>query len=265
MYLCCRRKRVIKMRNIKLILEFDGSSYSGWMKQGSKDIPTLQAAMESAVYELTGEQSDVIGCSRTDAGVHAINYTANFMTESTIPAERFYKALNPLLPEDIKVKSSSEMPEDFHSAFSVANKTYRYYFYYNEFEFPLLRNKAWRAAPLAPLDKDEILRRSNTACGHFKGTHDFSAFKASGGLAKTTERTIYYANVNDAGGNVYFLEICGDGFLYNMVRIIAGTIAGVISGRFEPDDIPDIINSKNRKRAGMTAPPHGLYLYKTEY
>ena len=253
------------MRNIRLILEYDGTEYSGWMKQGNSDIPTVQAALETAVRKLTGEKTEVAGCSRTDAGVHAINYAANFRTDSGIPAEKFYKALNPLLPENIKVKSSCEVPDDFHSAFSVVNKTYRYYFYYSEFESPLLKNKAWRAAPKAPLSKDEILDAANRACRYFAGTHDFEAFKASGGLAKTTKRTVIYASVSEAGNGVFCLEICGDGFLYNMVRIIAGTVAGVIAGRFAPDEIPDIIRSKNRKRAGMTAPPHGLYLYKVQY
>ncbi len=253
------------MRNIRIILEFDGTGYSGWMRQGNKKIPTVQAAAESAVYRLTGEHVTVNGCSRTDAGVHALNYTANFMTCSTVPPERFYRALDPFLPDDIKVKYSDEVPRDFHAAFSIKNKTYRYYFYYGEYDRPMLRNRAWRVSARPPVSEDRLIVTANTACSFITGRHDFSSFKASGGLAKTTERTVYNADIKRVGESVYCLEICGDGFLYNMVRIIAGTVAGVISGRFQPDDIKHMIDSKNRKNAGITAPPHGLYLYKTEY
>lgn len=256
------------MKNIKLTIEFDGTDYSGWMKQGGCSecsVPTVQECIEKAVYKLTGMHSDVIGCSRTDAGVHALNYTANFKTESGIPPERFYKALNPLLPGDVKAKSSCEVPANFHSAFSACSKTYRYFFYYNEVELPHLKNKAWRAAPLVRADSSEILCAANEACVYFKGEHDFTSFKASGGLAKTTRRTIFSADVTKYGDFVYCFEICGNGFLYNMVRIMAGTLSSVIEGRIKPSDISEIIASKNRKRAGMTAPPHGLYLYKTEY
>ena len=253
------------MQNIKLVIEFDGTNYSGWMRQGNKNIPTVQAVLEKAVAKLTGEIVEVIGCSRTDAGVHALNYTANFKTSCTIPAENLYKALNPFLPEDIEVKASEAVPDDFHAVYSAKNKVYRYYFYFNEVPHPLLRKRAWNAAKKAPYPPDEILHITNEACPHFIGTHDFTAFKASGGLAKTTVRTIFSAEVKRFMGKMFYLEICGDGFLYNMVRIIAGTLVGVIEGRFSPDEIEKMISSRERKRAGMTAPPHGLYLYHVSY
>ncbi|MFR1517333.1 MAG: tRNA pseudouridine(38-40) synthase TruA [Clostridia bacterium] len=253
------------MRNIKLILEFDGTNYSGWMRQGSKSIPTVQSAMEIAVRKLTGETVEMIGCSRTDAGVHALHYAANFHTSCTIPAENLYQALNPVLPGDIKVKASEEVPPEFHAVYSAKSKTYRYYFYFDEIQHPLLQNRAWNAAKKTTLSTQEILQVTNRACRFLTGTHDFTAFKASGGLAKTTVRTIFSAEVKQDMDQIFYLEICGNGFLYNMVRIIAGTLAGVVRGRFRPEEIPEMIRSRERKKAGMTAPPHGLYLYRVSY
>ena len=254
------------MRNVKLVIEFDGTGYSGWMRQGKKPgISTVQSVLEDAVEKLTGERVTIIGCSRTDAGVHALNYVANYSTESTIPSENLYRALNPLLPPDIKVKSSETAADHFHAVYSAKNKTYRYFFYFGETYRPLLQNRAWNAARKQPLPAEELLLRANEACRYFIGTHDFTAFKASGGLAKTTVRTILSARVSAFPENLFYLEICGDGFLYNMVRIIAGTVVGVIEGRFEPRQIEEMLLLRERKRAGMTAPPHGLYLYKVSY
>ncbi len=253
------------MRNIKLILEFDGSRYSGWLRQTKEGIVTVQAVVEDAIRSLTGESAEVIGCSRTDAGVHALNYAANFQTSCTIPPERIYKALNALLPPDIKVKSSVEVPSDFHAVYDAKRKTYRYYFYFDEVRRPLLQGRAWNAARKTPGNPEKILRLMNLACEGMLGEHDFSAFKTSGGLAKTTVRTIYSASVRPFAGNLFYLEICGNGFLYNMVRIIAGTLASVAEGRILPTEIEGILRSKERKKAGMTAPPHGLYLYDVVY
>lgn len=253
------------MGNIKLILEFDGTNYSGWMRQGNERILTLQETVEKAVFKLTGENINVVGCSRTDAGVHAINYVANFSTESSVPAECFYKALNPFLPIDIKAKASCLVFDDFHAAYSAVKKTYRYYFYFGETENPLYVNRAWNAAKKINISSGEILQCTNEACSYLMGKHDFSSFKAVGGLAKTSERTVLSAQVKECGENMFYLEICGDGFLYNMVRIIAGTLVGVATGRFAPADIADMIAAKDRKKAGVTAPPHGLYLYRVEY
>lgn len=253
------------MRNIKLTIEFDGTAYCGWMRQGSKAIPTVQSVLEQAVWKLTGETVAMIGCSRTDAGVHALDYVANFQTDCTIPAENLYLALNPFLPADVKAKASETAPDDFHAVYSAKNKTYRYYFYYHDPEHPLLRSRAWNAAKKMPAPPEEILRVTNEACRAFLGTHDFTTFKASGGLAKTTRRTIFSAEVRHAAGKMFYLEICGDGFLYNMVRIIAGTLAGVAAGRFRPQEIEAMIAARERKKAGMTAPPHGLYLYHVSY
>lgn len=253
------------LQNIKLTIEFDGTNYCGWLRQGNENIPTVQETIEQAILKLTGQNIEVTGCSRTDAGVHAINYAANFNINTQIPAESFYKALNQFLPDDIKISKSEAVSSDFHAVYSAVRKTYRYYFYISENIKPLYKNRAWNFAKKSDLSSGQILDLANRACGSFLGYHDFSAFKAAGGLAKTSCRTIFYANVKSISENVFYLEICGDGFLYNMVRIIAGTIADLIKGRFSCDDISIILESKDRKKAGVTAPPHGLYLYKVDY
>lgn len=253
------------MYNVKLLLEFDGTKYSGWLKQSNEEIVTVQRTVEKAVSELVGKEIEINGCSRTDAGVHAINYVVNFNVESSIPPQNFYKALNPFLPDDIKAKESYEVDSDFHAVYSAKRKTYKYYFYFDETERPLLNNRAWNAAKKIDISQKELLMLTNEACRHLIGEHDFSSFKATGGLAKTSVRTIFSAEVKLCGENMYCLEICGDGFLYNMVRIIAGTLVGVATERFVPDDIATMILAKDRKKAGVTAPPHGLYLYNVEY
>lgn len=253
------------MYNIKIILEFDGTNYSGWLKQSNEEIVTVQRTVEKAVSKLVGKEIEINGCSRTDAGVHAINYVVNFTIESSIPPEKFYKALNPFLPHDIKAKASCEVDSEFHSVYTAKKKTYRYYFYFDETERPMFNNRAWNAAKKINLSQEQILSLTNKACSYLIGEHDFSSFKASGGLAKTSVRTIFSAEVKVCGENMYYLEICGDGFLYNMVRIIAGTLVGVATERFKPEDVANMIVAKDRKKAGVTAPPHGLYLYNVEY
>ena len=253
------------MYNIKLLLEFDGTSYSGWLRQGNENISTVQETVEKAIFDLTGKCVEITGCSRTDAGVHAVNYVTNFQIDTLIPPENFYKALNPFLPDNIKAKSSCKVEDDFHATYSAKRKTYRYYFYFGETQRPMFINRAWNAGKKLDVSSDEALELMNDACAFFIGKHDFSSFKATGGLAKTSVRTIFDAAVCCCGDNMYFLEICGDGFLYNMVRIIVGTLTGVAMGRFAPCEIAKMIEAKDRKKAGVTAPPHGLYLYKVEY
>ena len=253
------------MNNIKMLLEFDGTNYSGWLKQSDESIITVQSAVEKSLYNLLGKYIEVTGCSRTDAGVHGLNYVVNFKTDSTIPPNSMYKALNPFLPDAIKAKSSEKANEDFHAVYSAKKKTYRYYFCFGEIEKPLYKNRVWNAYKKMTVSQKKILELTNKAASELVGTYDFSAFKAAGGIAKTSVRTIYSAKVKSLGKNLFCLEICGDGFLYNMVRIIAGTLVYVAIGKIQPNDIKSIIESKDRKKAGITAPAHGLYLYKVYY
>lgn len=261
-------------RNIALVLEYDGTRYSGWQIQ--ENAITVQGYVQKALHTLTGEEISVNGCSRTDAGVHAAGYVLNFLTMATIPADKFALALNAFLPEDITAIDSYEVPADFHARFCAKRKTYRYLFYPASRPSALLSKRAWhvRSVDFDPADRDlwqEAAGRMHQAAQHFTGTHDFSAFRAVGSHVKTTVRTIYDAKVYllppdfITGHPIFCFEVTGDGFLYNMVRIMTGTLKDVMTGKIEPAEIPMILDSCKREAAGATAPPEGLYLYKVEY
>ncbi|MCX7711245.1 MAG: tRNA pseudouridine(38-40) synthase TruA [Clostridia bacterium] len=244
------------MRNIRLTIEYDGTKYHGWQIQSNA--VTIQGVLQRAIRGLTGENVTLIGCSRTDVGVHALGHIANFPTESNIPPDRFSFALNRMLPEDIVIKSSEEVSMDFHARFCAKGKTYRYLFYNAQFPSALHRYRAYHVSH--NLDVQAMA----DAGQFFLGTHDFSAFRASGSDTRTSVRTITELQVQRKDDLVE-MKITGDGFLYNMVRIIAGTLTEVGAGKLKPEDIPGIIESKKRKLAGRTAPAHGLYLVEVFY
>jgi len=261
-------------RNIKLTIEYFGADYLGWQIQPGG--PTVQGSVVKALSELCGEDIHTVGVSRTDAGVHANNFVLNFFTDSTIPADRFALALNSFLPSDIVAKSSEEVPPEFHARFCAKRKTYRYLFYFSPVPSARLYQRAWHIKrpdfeELSPEEQAAKLKALNDSASHFLGTHDFSAFKAVGASNPAKIRTIYAARVFTvpanllSGRSLLCFEITGDGFLYNMVRIMTGTLVGVYEGRFTPEEIPEIIDSCDRTRAGMTAPPDGLYLDSVEY
>lgn len=264
--------------NIGLIVEYDGTEYYGWQIQNrngevAEDLPTVQGTLNRALSELLGEKIEVNGCSRTDAGVHAKGYCANFITSNTaIPPERFCAAVGHLLPKDITVKKSFKADDDFHARHNTKAKTYRYLFYTSENPSPILNRYAWHVKSLLDLGKMQ------QAVSCFIGTYEFDAFMASGGSnVPTTERTIKnaavteipqnpYSHIGDGEKNhLYCFEVTGDGFLYNMVRIMTGTAVYAGMGKLSPDSIPGIIASKDRKNAGITAPAHGLYLHRVFY
>jgi tRNA pseudouridine38-40 synthase len=271
--------------NVRLYLRYDGTAYHGWQIQNmngkESDLKTIQGTLASALRALYGdftgkiegqEAVEPIGVSRTDAGVHADMYCASFHTDNeSIPAERICYALKQFLPSDICVYRSEKAPDDFHARFDVVSKTYKYLFYTGEFSVPALENRAWHVSIKngTALDLDAM----KLAAKGLLGTHQFDAFCAAGGSAKTTERTLFDIRVEKVnapflmpdGSDLYALYVEGDGFLYNMVRIIAGTIVYAGQGKIHPADIPEIIASKNRKKAGITAPAQGLYLNKVKY
>ena len=246
------------MRNIKLIIEYDGTNYSGWQIQ--KNGPSIQEELQKVLRTITGEECNVNGSGRTDAGVHAIGQVANFRTSSRMPADRFAYALNSMLPKDITIKASIEAEADFHARFSAIGKCYRYKIFNSRFPSALLRNYAYYINYCDKLDMNRL--RSAADC--FTGTHDFSGFMSTGSSVEDTVRTIYKIDVEK---NEALIEICfeGNGFLYNMVRIIVGTLIYTGIGKIAVPEIPDIIRSKDRSRAGITAPAHGLYLEKVLY
>ena len=244
------------MRNIRLLIEYDGTNYHGWQSQ--KNAAAIQDVMQEAIRRLTGEDCNLIGSSRTDVGVHALGQVANFLTGSSIPAGRFSYALNSMLPDDIVVKESMEVDSEFHSRYSARGKRYRYLIYNSDFPSALLRNRAFHVPQ--GLDFEAMEK----AAAFFKGTHDFSAFKSSGSSVKTSVRTITGISLS-RHEDIIELNIEGDGFLYNMVRIIAGTLVEVAMGKIPSSRVPGILESRDRKNAGKTAPAHGLYLMEVRY
>lgn len=246
----------IVMRNIKLELRFDGENYHGWQIQ--PNAVTIQEKVSAAVSKITKENIKVFGCSRTDAGVHANYYVSSFKTYSSIPIERIPYAINSLLPDDIVCIGAEAADEDFHAITSAKSKTYLYKIENSHIRDPFLAGHVWHYP--SALDFSKMCEASK----HFIGTHDFLGFAAAGFSAKTTVRTIYDLKLSK-DGNIINIEITGDGFLYNMVRIITGTLVWAGIGKIKPEDIPKIIESKKREKAGITAPPYGLYLWRVEY
>ena len=244
------------MMNIKLNLQFDGTEYCGWQIQADK--PTIQGELRRALYTITNEDIIPVGCGRTDSGVHAQGYVASFKTSSKIPAERIPYALNANLPPDIICIGAEYTAENFSAARSAKGKTYRYTIDNGEFKNVFNSRYAWHYK--FPLDVELM----NAAAQDFCGTHDFIGFASSGFTVKTTVRTIYAAKA-ERHGNTITIDITGNGFLYNMVRIIAGTLVYVGSGKIPAGDISDIINSKCLGRAGITAPANGLCLKEVFY
>ena len=245
------------MRNIKLIIEYDGRKFNGWQKQPNN--PNIQGEIENAIFEITGEKVELIASGRTDRGVHALAQVANFKIESErLPIEKFAIALNSKLKNSIRIRSAEEVDERFHSRYSVHSKTYRYVINNSEYGTAIFREFEYNF----PIKLD--VQKMNRAIQYFVGEHDFKGFKASGTSSKSSVRIIYDAKVYQDGDRVN-IEITGNGFLYNMVRIISGTLLDVGIGKIKPEEIPEIIESKDRTRAGKTLPAHGLYLVKVEY
>ena len=245
------------MRNIKLTIEYDGKEYQGWQKQTNK--LNIQGNIEQAIKIITGEDVELNASGRTDAGVHAWGQVANFKTNSNIPIEKFAIAINSNLKKSIRIISAEEVDERFHSRLSCKRKTYRYIINNSEFSSAIYRNLETHIPQKLNI---EDMKKAIT---YFVGEHDFKAFKASGTSSKNSVRTIYDAKIYEMPNNRIYIELTGNGFLYNMVRIIVGTLVEVGLGNIKPEKVKEIIDSKDRKMAGKTLPPNGLYLLKVEY
>lgn len=245
------------MRNIKLIIEYDGKEFNGWQKQPNK--LNIQGTIEKAIEQITGEKVDLIASGRTDSGVHAYGQVANFKTNSNIPVEKIPMALNSNLKKSIIIKSAEEVDERFHSRITCKKKTYRYVINNSKYGTAIYRNLETHIPMKLDIEKMKL------AVKYFEGEHDFKAFKASGTSSKSSVRTIYRADVIEKENDKIWIELTGNGFLYNMVRIIAGTLVDVGLGKIKPEEMKSIIESKNRENAGKTLPPQGLYLVKVEY
>lgn len=244
------------MKRIKLIAAYDGTNYHGSQIQNNGS--TIEGVLKQELSSLLGEEINLIGASRTDAGVHARGNVYVFDTESRIPPEKFVYALNAKLPEDIRIQDSCEVPEGFHPRHQDTIKTYEYRILNRKLPLPEYRLYAHFTYETLDLEKMQ------SACKHFIGEHDFASFCAAGSQVESTVRTIYDLHVKK-DGDLLTISVTGNGFLYNMVRIIAGTLLKVGSGGIQSSDIPSIIEGKNRKLAGPTAPAKGLTLVEIRY
>jgi len=244
------------MRNIKLTIQYDGTHYHGWQSQ--ENAVTVQDVLENAVKEITGVRPKIIGCSRTDTGVHAKMFVCNFKSETVIPNRKLPLALNTKLPRNVVCLSAEDVEDNFHSRYHAKKKTYTYYIQNSQFPDVFKLDYAWHYP--YKLDIEEMKK----AAVAFLGEHDFIGFAASGFTVKTTVRTIYSLDV-EKEDDLVKITVTGNGFLYNMVRIIAGTLAFCGCGKLNAADMPEIIASCDRKRAGITAPSQGLYLTEVYY
>lgn len=246
------------MKRVKLIIAYDGTNYCGWQKQINGI--TVEEIINEKLKELLGEEIQVIGASRTDSGVHALGNVAVFDTESRIPAEKISFALNQRLPEDITIQKSEEVPADFHPRFCNSTKTYEYKILNRRFDMPVLR--LYTHFVYMPLDVEKMKK----AAEYIVGEHDFKSFCSTGSQVSDTVRTIYSLDVSkDDATDIISFRISGNGFLYNMVRIIAGTLIKVGLGVYPPEYVKDIIEARDRNAAGPKAPAKGLTLINIKY
>lgn len=244
------------MRRIKLVVAYDGTAYCGFQVQNNG--PTIEGELNKVLSELFGEDIRVIGASRTDSGVHAYCNVAVFDTEARMPAEKMIYAINQRLPEDIRVQSSCEVAATFHPRHTDSRKTYEYRIYNSGVQNPMKRHYAlWDYHTLD-------INKMKEAAAYLVGEHDFKSFCSTDTQVESTVRTIYRLTVEKNGEDIV-ISVCGNGFLYNMVRIIAGTLLEVGKGKIEPISMVKILNALDRQAAGPTAPAHGLTLVKYEF
>ncbi len=244
------------MRNIKLTIEYDGTDYHGWQRQPRS--ATVQETIEKALARVLQEKVNLIGASRTDAGVHARGQAANLKTKSRIPLKNLKAALNSLLLEDIVIKSCLRAMDDFHARYGAKGKFYRYTILNRALSSPFVRKYAYFFPH--PLDTQAMKK----AAKHLVGRHDFSSFRGTGTMRKNCIRTVKKLTVTSRNNFIY-IDMEANGFLYNMARTVAGTLLEVGRGKISPQDIKKILQAKDRRRAGPTLPAHGLCLVRVKY
>src|ERR1043165_765181 len=244
------------MRNIKITLSYDGTDFHGWQTQ--PNARTVQETLESALAQLTGEKIRVNASGRTDAGVHALGQVANFRSESRIPVEKLADAINSQLPDDVAVHSAAEMSAEFDANRDAVRKLYRYVIHNAPTPSPFLRKYACQVK--RPLDVEAMAKAAQA----LKGTHDFHSFETEWPNRKSSVRTITHISINRAGAYIW-LDVEADGFLYNMVRAIAGTLMEVGRGYWPVEKVAAILAAQDRTQARPTAPAHGLFLVRVVY
>jgi tRNA pseudouridine38-40 synthase len=247
----------MKMRNIKITIQYDGSRYQGWQRLSASDL-TIQGKLEDVISKMTGEETSVIGSGRTDAGVHSRGQTANFKTTSAMPLQEMKVYMNHYLPKDIVVWKINDTDERFHSRYNVKSKKYAYYIWTGEFQPPFVRKYSWHHPD--HIDSAKMVEASKKILG----THDFIGFSSLKKSKKSTIRTIDSIEIRNEG-MMLVLEFTGEGFLHNMVRILAGTLVDIGTGRIQSEKIDEIFETGVRADAGITLPPHGLFLEQVRY
>ena len=244
------------MKNIALRLRYDGSRYHGWQVQ--KNALTVAQTMEEALAKVCGERVKLTGCGRTDAGVHALRYCANFHSDCTVPVDRMPLAVNSRLPDDIAVVDAVEVPDDFNAIGSCVKKEYVYKILNSRIPDPFLADRVC----FYPQRLDISLMQA--AARAFEGTHDFKAVRSEGTQTKTTVRTVYWCRA-EKDGDLITVSICANGFLYNMCRAMVGTMVYASYGKLIPEEIPALLEKRDRRLTGPTMPPQGLYLNRVWY
>lgn len=247
----------VAIKRYALLLEYDGTDYAGWQRQANA--PSVQGCVEKALSKMIKAPVRLVGCSRTDAGVHARHHVSHFDADCSVPTERIPLALASLLPDDIAVLDAAETAPDFHARFSPIGKQYSYYIWNSRRRSALLSRYTMQEG--RPLD----LAAMREAASYMVGKRDFKVFMASGSTAKTTVRTLFKAEIEGESGGLIRFCTAGDGFLYNMVRIMAGTLLYVGLGKLRPEDVKAMLLSGNRPEAGKTMPPQGLFLDEVWY
>jgi tRNA pseudouridine38-40 synthase len=246
-----------KEKTFKLIVEYDGSGFHGWQRQ--KTDRTVQETIEKALAVMTREPVTLIGSGRTDAGVHALAQVAAFKTRSGLDAKVFFSGLNSLLPGDVVIRDCERVPDTFHARFDVTSKRYRYHLLNRPIAPAIGRQYVWYIRK--PLDTAAMAR----AAGTLMGTHDFKAFEATGSPRDHSVRTVTHSTVEETGGGNLIYTIEANGFLRFMVRNVVGTLVEVGLGKISAEEIGSILQSRDRSRAGATAPPQGLFLMDVSY
>lgn len=244
------------MRNLLLTIKYLGTAYCGWQVQNNA--PSVQQTLQDAVEKLFGVRENIIGCSRTDSGVHANMYCCNIRTVSKLPCEVVVRGLNAYLPDDIAVTDCKEVDYEFHARYDCKGKEYTYLIRNSSVPDPFTYGRCWQ------FNKYIDAQLLNDQANYFCGTHDFKAFCSAGSSVQSTVRTVKNFSVSRENDMIIF-KVTADGFLYNMVRIMVGTLTDITLGKIKPDSITEIIESLDRNRAGVTAPPQGLYLNKVFY
>ncbi len=245
------------MHNYKLTIQYDGGRYKGWQKLGNGE-NTIQDKLEHVLSELAGQEIELIGCSRTDAGVHALAQTANVKLDKSFSCEEIMSYANRYLPQDISVTEVTKVPENFHARYHAADKTYLYKIWNKEYSNPFQRKYSMNISE--KLDMAAMQKASE----YFLGTHDFTAFSNAKSKKKSMQRTIYSITIEKEGG-MLSIRIRGDGFLYNMVRWMVGTLVEAGSGRIKPEEVTEIMEARDRSRTGNLADACGLYLERITY